>query len=117
LSSNEADPSLAGIRVLRNGTVEEIIDATWTAQNSGVEWLDDNSATIGDSYEVFLSGSGDTPSGPGLSTWHTINATREWLLEASGGSESFSGTIQIREIAVPSNTDSASFDIDSTDNG
>lgn len=101
--------STAGVRVLRNGTIEEIFADSWTAQNSGVEWIDNNASDIGDSYEVFLTGTGNNPtSGPALDAWHTISSTQTWLLaNAIEADVQFTGTMTIREIADTGNSVSA----------
>lgn len=117
LYNGEADPSEASISFLRDGTVLE----NDVEQNSGTEWIDNNSADIGDTYEVFLTGSGDTPGALALDTWHTISETRQWLLDAGGEPSppglNFQGTVTVREIADPDNSVSASFEIDSQDWG
>ena len=110
-SDDDFGSATAGVRVLTNGDVEEGAGGSWTAQNSGVEWIDDGGATSSD-YEVQLvKSSGTTPSGPSLSTYHTISTTRQWTLTSVSGSKSFSGTMYIREIANTSNVVSASVNI------
>lgn len=50
-------------------------------------------------YEVYLSGSGTTPTGSALNTWLALTSTRSWAIAQNvEGSSSFSGTIQIRLI-------------------
>lgn len=100
-----------GVRVLTNGQVQEInFSGSWVAQNPGVEWIDDGGATSS-SYEVQLTGTltgGGTLSGPALSSFHTINATRQWTVSRDvQGSSTFSGNMTIREIANTSNSVSA----------
>lgn len=124
LSSSDSDgsspySSTAGIRVLTNGDIEEIIADTWTAQNSGTEWIDDAGATASD-YEVQLektSGT-DPSSGPALASFHTINATLQWTwTSTTAGTTSFNGTLTIREIADTGNSVSASVSIFITNGG
>jgi len=101
----------AGLKVKRNGDVQEKLNVTWTTQNIATEWFTQRckTATIGDIYEAFLSGTGHTPTGSALDTWITVNADLEWLLDQTFvGSKSFSGTLQIREITNPSNIVNAS---------
>ena len=104
----------AGVRALRSGYVQELVNGvTWANQNAGTEWIDNNAADIGDSYEVKLTlTSGTTPSGPTLGAWHTISSTRQWTLtRVIYGVDTFSGTMEIREIANTSNSVSASVTI------
>lgn len=116
LSSTGADISApwssdSGVRVLRDGTVEELSGlGVWEAQNSGVEYIDNNDFDVGDDYEVMLSGTGDLPtSGPALDAWWTINVTRQWrLTKTVEGIFVFTGTMDIREIADTGNSVSAS---------
>ena len=82
------------------------------------EWVasGDKTSTIGDDYEVKLtktSGGLASPSGPTLATWHTINIDRLWTWIYGGGSPAFwNGTLEIREIANTSNSDSSSVSIE-----
>jgi len=118
LVSDNADPSYSAIRVNRDGTVEEYISGAFVAQNVGVEWISDGTATIGDAYEVRITGTGDTPTGLALNTWYTINTSRVWQLEADEANLlEFSGTITIREIANTANNADSSVDIVSEDFG
>ncbi len=100
----------AGLRVKRNGDVQEK-NGSWTIQNIATEWFAQacKTATIGDAYECHLSGSGATPTGDAIDTWLTIDVDREWLLDRTEfGIVEFIGTMQVREIANPSNIVSAS---------
>lgn len=104
-------PGRAGIKVQQGGDVQEKVFVTWTSQNPLVEWVIQRckTATIGDAYEAFLSGTGNTPTGSALDTWITIDADLEWLLDQIGlGQIEFNGTLQIRQIANPGNIVSAS---------
>ncbi len=104
----------AGIRVKRNGDVQEK-SGTWSTQNILTEWFTQacKTATIGDDYECYLSGTGDTPTGDALDTWLAVTVDREWLLDKTGawGEVEFTGTMQIREIADPPNIVSAAVTI------
>lgn len=102
----------AGIAVRRNGDVQEKVNLTWTTQNIATEWIaeDIKTATIGDDYECFLSGTGDLASltGDVLDTWLPVTQDREWLFDRfTLGLFTFSGTMQIRKIAIPSDIVSA----------
>ena len=121
LDSSFYDPtpaysSTVGIRLLTTGDVEEYLSSsTWTAQNSGTEWINDLTGVSASDYECYLSGTGTTPSGPALNTWHTISATQQWTItRTTAGTSYFSGTLQIREIADTANTVSAAVTLSAT---
>ena len=102
--------AFAGLKVQRNGDVQEKAASVWTSQNPETEWFTQRCkiATIGDAFEAFLSGTGHTPTGSPLDTWIAINADLVWELEELGsGTKQFLGTLQIRRIAVPSSIVSA----------
>lgn len=62
--------------------------------NPGFTWLVTGSAS---DYDIYVSGTGDTPTGAALDTWHNLGTNREWRLEVTGvGTLSFTGTYQIR---------------------
>ena len=99
----------AGVRILTNGDVEELVIGSWTAQNSGVEWIDDGGATSSD-YECYLTKTSgtDTNVGAALDTWHTISTTILFQLSNTiEADQTFVGTMTIREIANTSNSVSA----------
>ena len=101
--------STAGVRVLANGDVEELVLGTYTAQNSGTEWINDAGASSSD-YEVQLTKTSgtDPTSGPALNSWNTISATRTWELNNTNAfDQTFVGTMTIREITNTSNSVSA----------
>lgn len=117
LSSTRAvtdSTAVAGVHVQRDGYVDELVNGvSWVAQNGGTEWIDNNASDIGDDYEVKLTkSSGTDPAGPTLGSWHTISTTREWTLtQTTWGVKTFSGTMEIREIADTGNSVSASVTI------
>ena len=118
LTSTDSDDTSAAcaIYVQRDGYVEELVNNTLppVEQNPGVEWINDNSATIGDDYEARLEKTtGTDPVGIALDTWFTIDQEREWIwARAVVGTTAFTGTLFIREIADTGNSVSASVLID-----
>lgn len=64
-------------------------------------------------FEVYLSGTGTTPSGSALNTWLPLSTTRTWGLSAGSGPafQSFSGTVQIRRASDQVVVDTASLSI------
>ena len=52
-------------------------------------------------FEIYLSGTGNTPAGDALNTWLSLGTTRIWSLSDGGGGgvSSFNGTVQIRRAA------------------
>ena len=58
-------------------------------------WL--NSGLNSD-YEIYVSGTGDTPTGSALDTWLALSTDRSWSLSDAGGGglKSFTGVAQIR---------------------
>ena len=87
-----------------NGTVRKIEGGATTSLGT---WL-----LVGNNsdFEIYLSGTGNTPSGSALNTWLPLSTTRSWYLDLPGsGSESFSGTIQIRRASDQVVVDTASF--------
>jgi hypothetical protein len=122
LSSIYSDDFLAtsGIRFKRDGEVEEQINLTWTAQNSGTEWIDNNASTVGDDYEAKLDHtSGNTiPTFTGgtwaENTWNTIDETSPSLtaqIVSNSGTKDSLGTAYVREITNTSNQVTASYTI------
>lgn len=104
--------ALAGVRALRAGDVQELVNGiSWTTQNTATEWIEAacEESTVGDAYEIKLTKStGTTPTGPSLDVFHTINATQSWTVSRSSvGITSFTGTMEIREIADTANSVSA----------
>ncbi len=109
-SDNDVDEGIAGVRCLRDGHVDEIQSGgAWVSQAAGTQYVNDNTFDVGDDFEVMLTGSGYALSGPALATWFTISSTRQWTLEPEKeeGSQTFNGTMTIREIADTGNSVSA----------
>ena len=105
--------STGKIQVNSNGDVEEWALGTWLAQNSGTEWIDDAGATAAD-YECFLTKvSGTDPSsGDSLDTWYDCDTSRNWTwLNNIEATQSFAGTLTIREKIHHANAVSASVTI------
>ena len=80
------------------------------------EWVasGDKTSTLGDDYEVELSKTSGTltSSGPAVDTWHTISTDRIWTWSSTAPFEvTWNGTIEVREIANTSNTDTSSISI------
>ncbi len=115
-SSFQFNFAKAGLAVRRDGTLERFSEPSWFPPlGSQDQWLTElcRVAESGDAYEVFYSGTGDTPTGDALGTWLPVTQDREWFLESSapGPKLVFNGTMQIREIAQPSNIVSAAAQI------
>ena len=99
--SDDAGDRDVGIQVKRDGTIE-IGEPSYSYEEDYLtSGLPD--ATIGDSYEVYWTG--DVPDSGPFETWTTIDGTIKF--EFTGYDENWSGTLSIREIALPANTDSA----------
>ena len=124
MTSTDADfsapwSSTAGIRLLSTGEAEFLLaGSTWTAEDDGVEWVNDGGATASD-YECQLvkSTGTDPTSGPGLSSWHTLSTSRQWdwvnNIEVELG---FTGTLTVREILNTANSVAGAITI-AADNG
>lgn len=122
LSASDSDTvaATAGIRFQRNSDVEEGSAGIWTPQNSGTEWIDDPSTTVGDDYEAkhdHTSGTSPTYTGGTWAdnVWNQIDEQLQAQLTrfVVGTSQSV-GTAYVREIAVPANQVSASCTITAT---
>jgi hypothetical protein len=75
-------------------------------------WLLTGSA--GD-YEIFVTGTGDTPTGSALDTWLALSSNRTWTLtETAVGTKSFSGTYKLRRASDSVETDAKTFAITAT---
>lgn len=94
------------IRVLRAGQMQVRNGGAWSTICNFVDsGLPD--AAIGDLYEVRViqSSGGTLDINAGLNTWLAISTTRSWGISDSPGQfQSFSGTIEVREIADTANT-------------
>lgn len=116
LSSSDADASSPyfsnpGIRLLRNGNIEEWNGSSWIAQNSTTDWCDENSdSTVGDGFECkMVKTSGNKNVGLADDTWFTISTTRTFQISSTlEGTFNYNGTLHVREIADTGNTDTAS---------
>lgn len=102
----------AGLHVRRAGNLERFSHPSFFPPiGSQDQWLTEfcRIATSGDAYEVHYSGTGNTPDGDALDTWLPLTQDREWSLTSTviGFKPVFTGTMQIREIANPSNIVSA----------
>ena len=109
--------AVAGVRWLTTGNVEEQNNGTWTAQNSSTEWIDSLSGESSSDYDVNVDHtSGDVfvySTGWSDNTYIAISETRTVsLLQAGAGSRFGSGTAYVRENASPSNSVSATIQID-----
>lgn len=112
---------IATVPTNANATVTILNDGTWSTTtvgggtNTGT-WLTAGSVS---GVEVYLSGTGDTPTGDSLSTWLSCSTTRAWtLLETSdvGASKSFTGTLQFRDAVSLAVIDTAACTISATTN-
>lgn len=56
-------------------------------------WLPGGTAS---DFDIYVSGTGTTPTGPALDTWHNLGTTRTWSLSTGATSKTFTGTYQIR---------------------
>lgn len=112
---NENSVATAAIRVNSNGDVEERVNTTYTAQNSGTEWIDGFATSSASDYECKLTGS---ESGSGtltgtLNIWYDCNTSPEWKC-VSNNSQVFGvsgGSLYIREKLDTANEVSASASI------
>ena len=105
-----------GVRALRDGTiqVEDNCGGFAFDQNYLTSGLPD--ATIGDNYEVMMTLLGGTPPTAGsLGIWQQINVTRSWTFSEPATFDAGVWRMEIREIAVPANTDLANFDWNTED--
>jgi hypothetical protein len=60
---------------------------------STLTWFE---GTDGSPFDIYLSGTGDTPTGATINEWLNLGSTREWALTAGAVPKIFSGTYQIR---------------------
>jgi hypothetical protein len=52
--------------------------------------------STGSSFDIYLSGTGTTPTGSDLNSWLNLGSTRDWGLTSTGILKEFTGTYQIR---------------------
>ncbi len=93
-----------------NGNLERTLLTETSLSNN---WVadGDKGGNYGSLFEVRLSKTAgtDPSTNPGLGTWLTINTERRWIW---GPTDSFDGTLEVREIANPgTNIDSATIDV------
>lgn len=94
-------------------------DGTWEDTNVGGGTSTGTWLTAGDvsQVEVFLSGTGDTPTGSALDTWLSCSTSRAWTLTETsdvGATKSFSGTLQFRDATSLAVLDTAAITITAT---
>lgn len=100
-------PASASFQYAADGNVYTIENGA-PAVNEGA-WLLVGSNT---DFEIYLSGTGDTPTGSALNTWHAGNTGPSWGLSvASSDTKSFSGTLQIRRASDSVVVDTAAVSI------
>jgi hypothetical protein len=95
----------AAVKVDTDGYMYRLVSGSFSQVSGSDYWINDKAATKSN-YECKMTGTGTTPNDYGLSlnTWYTLSSDRTWgLIRTSSGSESFSGTLYIREIADTGN--------------
>lgn len=101
----------AGIRVNSDGTIDKLVNTTYTPIDTATDWIIPNSVAP-DDYECRFekdSGTG-TVSGDTLDTWHPLTSNREFkLVRATDANEQqVVGTLRIRK-GTGAEIDSASY--------
>ena len=67
------------------------------------------------SYEIYVSGTGDTPTGDSLNTWLSLSVDRSWALHGTIASPKvFDGTYQLRLASTLEVLGSNTFTLDAT---
>ena len=117
-----ANCAVSGIRFQANGDFQFRQGELYISQAN--MWVNDSAIGVvnGSLYECRYSNvTGDTTSliGPATNTWHSLNVGREWSLFACDGFfnykiQAVSGTIEVREIANPSNIKSGHLTLTAT---
>lgn len=105
--------ALAGVKVDTDGYMYRIVSNAWSLVSGSQYWINDKAATKSN-YQCRLTGTGSVPNYYGLSlnTWYTLSSDRAWgLSQTTVGLKSFSGTLEIREIADTSNIVSCSISL------
>lgn len=92
--SGVGDPRGVGFRVDSDGDI-------YTKANQAAAYLSKETwigACANSAYECQLTGSGTTPAGPALTTWHPCSTDRQWSLTTTSTPQSkvFTGTLKIR---------------------
>jgi hypothetical protein len=90
-TANDPANANASIVWFSSGSIERnnLFDSTWLVFGQGSD------------YELFVTGTGDTPGGTGnLDTWQNMGLDLGYALaQTSPGEQSFSGTYQIRLVS------------------
>lgn len=108
----------AGFELHRNGELSFGTgnDTTWTVRSD--EWVDDGrESDVGDAFEAKLDKvSGDDPTfGPTLGAWTALSSDKQWRWNPPANfSETFEGTLTIRDVATSGSDYSVSCDVDIT---
>ena len=107
--SDDAQDREVGIQLKRDGTLELKESSSYAYEedylSSGLP-----NAAIGDAYEAYWTG--DVPTSGPFETWTSLDST--FAIEFVGYDEAWSGTLSVREIALPANTDSATVALEVT---
>jgi hypothetical protein len=95
----------ASISVKSDGT----LDGTGAQAAPSGTWLNVGAAS---DYEIYVTGTGDTPTGAAVDTWLGLGTTRQWALNASSILKDFLGTFSVRRVADSVVVDSGTFHIE-----
>ena len=109
------DPSYAGFRINRDGTIESRDSAGYTTLNGTTDWIESayQTATVGDAYEFMtVKSSGDSLTGVTDSVYQTIDGSYQGYITTSALPKSYTGTLYVREIANTSNIVSCTLTFD-----
>lgn len=93
--------SSVGIRLTRGGQYhvgDSSSSLTPTYSDiGGNEWVNQESATVGDAFEAMLETSSGTLSSGTADSWLALSSTRSWEVSQNGvGTKTFTGTLKIR---------------------
>lgn len=105
-------PNDAQLLFQPNGQIDDYLLNGGGSHTDVGRWTTGSLTTgLGNDYEIKATlSAGDTPSGPALGSWHTLDSVRAW--SHSGSSVKSSDLlIEIREIADTSNIISKTFNI------
>lgn len=110
------DPSYAGFRLNRDGTMDGRDSAGYYTVGSATQWIEaaGRYSTVGDLYEfqTVKTGGADSLIGVTDSVWADINTTREGYITTSSLPVSYVGTLTIREKADTGNSVSCTLTFD-----